>query len=68
MIQRCLERVGFEECEQMIGGHTFPSGFGKRMASSIFGNLSEVLFHLSLKKFLFPGVSKTILALKRVAK
>jgi SAM-dependent methyltransferase len=56
MIQRCLERVGFEECEQMIGGHTLPSGFGKRMASSIFGNLSEVLFHLSLKKFLFPGV------------
>jgi SAM-dependent methyltransferase len=68
MIQQCLERVGFEECEQMIGGHTLPNGFGKRMASSIFGNLSEVLFHLSLKKFLFPGVSKTILALKRVAK
>jgi len=64
MIQRCLERVGFEECEQMIGGHTLPSGFGKRMASSIFGNLSEALFYLSGKNYLFPGVSKTVLTFK----
>jgi SAM-dependent methyltransferase len=64
MIQKCLERVGFEECEQMIGGHTLPSGFGKRMASSIFGNLSEALFYLSGKKYLFPGVSKTVLTFK----
>ncbi len=64
MIQRCLESVGFERCRHMIGGYTLPHGLAKRMASSFFGNLSEVLFYLSLKKFLFPGVSKTILATK----
>jgi len=67
IIQQCLERTGFEQCQHMIGGHTLPNGFGKRAASSLFGNLSEVIFHLSLKKFLFPGVSKNILAFKRVA-
>jgi SAM-dependent methyltransferase len=64
MIQRCLERVGFERCQHMIGGHTLPSELAKRIASSLFGNLSEALFYLSLKKFLLPGVSKTILASK----
>jgi len=68
IIRKCLERVGFEGCQHMIGGHTLPNGFGKRMASSIFGNLSEILFCLSLKKFLLPGVSKTILASKTEAK
>jgi len=64
MIQRCLESIGFERCRHLIGGHTLPRGLAKRIASSIFGNLSEILFYLSLKKFLFPGVSKTILATK----
>jgi SAM-dependent methyltransferase len=63
-IQQCLERVGFERCQHMIGGHTLPNSLGKRTASSFFGNLSEALFYLSGKKFLFPGVSKTILAFK----
>ena len=66
IIQQCLERTGFERCQHMIGGHTLLNGFGKRTASSLFGNLSEVLFHLSGKKVLFPGVSKNILAFKRV--
>jgi len=65
IIQRCLERVGFERCLHMIGGHTLPRGLAKRIASSFFGNLSEALFYLSLKKFLLPGVSKTVLASKR---
>jgi SAM-dependent methyltransferase len=64
MIQRCLERVGFEGCQHMIGGHTLPDSLGKRTASSLFGNLSEALFYLSMKKFLLPGVSKTVLAFK----
>ena len=64
IIQRCLESVGFERCRHMIGRHTLPGGLGKRIASSFFGNLSEALFYLSLKKFLLPGVSKTILASK----
>ena len=64
-IQRCLERIEFESCQHLIGGHTLPESLGKRTASSIFGNLSEALFYLSMKKFLFPGVSKTILAFKK---
>jgi SAM-dependent methyltransferase len=64
IIQRCLESVGFERCLHMIGGYTLPPGLAKRIASSCFGNLSEILFYLSLKTFLFPGVSKTILATK----
>jgi SAM-dependent methyltransferase len=68
MIQTCLERTGFERCQHMIGGHTLLNGFGERTASALFANLSEALFYLSLKKFLFPGVSKNILAFKRVAK
>jgi len=64
MIQQCLERIGFGKCQHRMGGHTLPNRFGKRMASSFFGNLSEVLFYLSMKRFLFPGVSKTVLAYK----
>ena len=64
-IQQCLERVGFDKWHHQIGGYTRPNNLGKRMVSSFFGNLSEALFLLSLGKFLFPGVSKTILATKR---
>jgi SAM-dependent methyltransferase len=65
IIRKCLGTVGFERYQHMMGGHTLPDGFGKRTAASIFGNLSEILFYLSLKKFLFPGVSKTIVAFKK---
>jgi SAM-dependent methyltransferase len=64
-IQRLLERVGFASCEHFIGGYTLPDNLGKRVGSSFFGNLSEGLFYLSGKKFLFPGVSKTVLAFKK---
>jgi SAM-dependent methyltransferase len=64
MIQQCLERVGFGECQHLIGGHTLPNDPGKRIASILFGNLSEGVFYLSSKKFLLPGVSKTVLAYK----
>jgi SAM-dependent methyltransferase len=65
MIQRCLERTGFEKCCHLIGGYTLPSDFGKRIASILFGSCSEALFYLSLGKFLLPGVSKNILAFKK---
>jgi SAM-dependent methyltransferase len=65
MIQGCLEQVGFVRCKHLISGYTHPAGFGKRLATSFFGNLSEVLFYLSGKRFLFPGVSKTVLAFKK---
>jgi 2-polyprenyl-3-methyl-5-hydroxy-6-metoxy-1,4-benzoquinol methylase len=64
MIQQCLKKTGFEKIQHWIGGHTLPNPMGKRIASFFFGNLSEALFYLSLKRFLLPGVSKTILATK----
>jgi SAM-dependent methyltransferase len=64
MIQQCLERIGFEKCKHLIGGYTLPSDLGKRISSILFGSFSEALFHLSGKRFLFPGVSKTVLAFK----
>jgi len=65
IIEQCLERIGFERCQHLIGGHTLPSDLKKRTASVVFGNLSEVLFRFSLKKILLPGVSKTVLAFKK---
>jgi len=64
MIQQCLEKIGFEKCQHLIGGCTLPNDFGKRTSSILFGGFAEALFCLSGKKFLFPGVSKTVLAFK----
>ena len=64
MIQRCLTGVGFVKCQHLIGGYTLPSDLGKRIASILFGSLSEACFYLSFKKILLPGVSKTVIAQK----
>jgi len=64
MIQQCLERIGFEKCQHSIGGYTLPVDLGKRTSSILFGSFGEALYYLSGKKFLFPGVSKTVLAFK----
>jgi SAM-dependent methyltransferase len=64
MIQECLERVGFKNCRHLIGGCTLPGDLGKRTSSLFFGSFAEALCYLSGKKFLFPGVSKTVLAFK----
>jgi len=66
-IQRFLERAGFEACQHLVGGYTIPNSLGRRVASLLFGNFAETLFYLSGKKFLFPGVSKTVLGYKRGA-
>jgi len=63
-IEQGLKRAGFERCKHLIGGYTLPPGLGKRMASLFFGGLSEAFFFLSGERFLFPGVSKTVLAFK----
>jgi SAM-dependent methyltransferase len=68
MIQLCLERTGFEKCQHSIGGYTLPGDLGKRVSSILFGSLGEALFRLSGKGFLFPGVSKTVLAFKGSSK
>jgi len=64
MIQQCLEKIGFEKYQHLIGGYTLPGDLGKRTSSILFGGFAEALFCLSGKKFLFPGVSKTVLAFK----
>jgi SAM-dependent methyltransferase len=64
MIQRCLEKIGFEKCRHLIGGYTMPGDLGKRASSILFGGFAETLYYLSGKRFLFPGVSKTVLAFK----
>ena len=64
MIQQCLERIGFEKCKHLIGGYTLPGDLEKRISSILFGSFAEGLFYLGGKKFLFPGVSKTVLAIK----
>jgi SAM-dependent methyltransferase len=64
IIQGCLEKIGFEKCQHLIGGYTLPGDLGKRTSSILFGGCAETLYYLSGKKFLFPGVSKTVLAFK----
>ncbi|MCX8117383.1 MAG: class I SAM-dependent methyltransferase [Desulfobacterota bacterium] len=64
MIERCLKEAGFQGCKHTIGGFTLPKALGKRIASVVFGNVSEGLFCLSGQRYLLPGVSKTVLAYK----
>lgn len=64
IIERCLSRAGFQHCKHFIGGYTLPKALGKRIASVLFGTLSEGLFGLSGQRYLLPGVSKTVLAFK----
>ena len=64
MIEQCLEKTGFPRCRHSMGGYTLPEGVGKRLVTSLFGNLAEGLFSLSGGKILLPGVSKTVLAYK----
>ncbi len=65
-IRACLEDAGFTGCMHLVGGYTIPEGIGKRLATSFFGGLAEALFFLSRRKFLLPGVSKTVLAYKDI--
>jgi SAM-dependent methyltransferase len=64
VIQQCLERTGLRNCKHLIGGYTLPDDLGRRMTCFFFGNIAEALFYLSGEKFLFPGVSKTVLVFK----
>lgn len=64
VIQRFLEKAGFKGCQHFMGGYTLPKEGGRRIASALFGSLSEILFLMSVRRFLFPGVSKTVLAFK----
>ncbi len=63
-INKLLVLSGFKEIETMIGGHTRPSRSLGRWASTVFGQLGEILYFLSGGNLLLPGISKTTLAFK----
>jgi 2-polyprenyl-3-methyl-5-hydroxy-6-metoxy-1,4-benzoquinol methylase len=63
-IKKLLHLSNFDGIETMIGGYTLPTGKRNRWSSIIFGNLAEILYRLSGRKILLPGVSKTTLAVK----
>jgi SAM-dependent methyltransferase len=63
-MRTALERTGFTKIKTVIGGFTSPSNRAGKWAGLIFGNLAEVLCHLSHGKILLPGVSKTTIARK----
>ena len=63
-IKKFLEKAGFTRCQSFIGGYTLPAHFPSRVASRLFGSISEALFFLSGNRFLLPGVSKTAMGRK----
>ena len=63
-IKALLILGGFEEIETRIGGYTLPSSRLGRWASTVFGRLGEALYSLSGGYILFPGTSKTTMAVK----
>jgi SAM-dependent methyltransferase len=63
-IRRALEKAGFTEIETVVGGFTAPPHLGGQLSGIIFGNLAEILYQLSGRKIMLPGVSKTTIARK----
>ena len=63
-IERLLILSGFGKIETRIAGYTRPANALYRWTSNIFGRIGEALYCLSGGNVLFPGVSKTTLALK----
>ena len=65
-MEKMLKSCGFKEIETMTAGNTRPSKRFNRWASVIFGGLGGIIYYLSRRHFLLPGISKTTLALKSV--
>lgn len=63
-IKILLNLGGFEKIETTIGGYTLPVQRSSRWPSIIFGQLGEILYRFSGGSILFPGISKTTLAIK----
>lgn len=63
-IERFLVKAGFSMCRHFIGGYTLPAGFVNKVCSIISGGAAEFLHTASLGRFLLPGVSKTVTAVK----
>lgn len=63
-VKLLLDKAGFTSIKVIPGCPTRPGKFVERMMSLTFGNLARVLFALSLGIILFPGTSKTVIAIK----
>lgn len=63
-IALALGKVGFTEIQTFPGGATRPHALMQHVVSSGSGLLADVLYALSGKKLLIPGVSKTTIARK----
>ena len=63
-MHRALEKAGFTKIKTVVGGFTIPTHLAGRWSGIIFGNLAEMLYHLSGGSIMLPGVSKTTIARK----
>ena len=63
-MQQLLEKSGFTDVQNMIGGFTLPEKRFYRWSSVVFGRMAEALHSFSAGRFLLPGVSKTTIGFK----
>lgn len=63
-MQQLLEKSGFRDIQNMIGGFTLPGKRFFRWSSVVFGRIAEALYYFSAGRFLLPGVSKTTIGFK----
>ena len=63
-IKQTLTLSGFTGIETLVGGYTLAPDWINRWPSIIFGLTGEIVFRLSGRKLLLPGISKTTVALK----
>jgi SAM-dependent methyltransferase len=64
-MRRLLDRCGFRDIQTRIGGYTRPHDNMGRWASGFFGRLGEMVYSLSGRNVLLPGVSKSTYGFKR---
>lgn len=63
-ITHLLKKSGFSTVRVIPGCPTIPVNVFEMVVSLVSGSLSKFLFAISARKFLLPGISKTILAFK----
>jgi len=63
-MQQLLEKSGFRDVQNMIGGFTLPKRRLFRWSSAVFGRMAEAILTFSAGRFLLPGVSKTTIGFK----
>jgi len=63
-MQQLLEKCGFSDVQNLIGGFTLPEKRFFRWSSVVFGRIAEALHFFSSGRFLLPGVSKTTFGFK----